>query len=322
MRRFLNKVFKHTTKSSQFGAPTLPSDLSFSELTYMTKRGFLAGKLSQYLSMKREEGSSLFYQSLARTTFKKSKIENDHERLLQLSEQMLEWGKQNENIPEKIKKLDVKDDIQNAMLKAYDMFEKDLFLSGDVILDENSEVSAKHNEKPDPTWLVYREVIFAATQGQFLLISEEEVTTYKAGNVLYEGWIKERSDIPTCRNQAKEIFEQKEFNKAKVMSWLLVLSEAITNTIKHAEEGKMTLIEDGEKKEMRFVIEDKGPGFSLEELPKTTLLAGYSTKKSMGQGFSLMMKMSKQVLLYTSPVGSTVILTFDCSQEIEGKVVS
>jgi anti-sigma regulatory factor (Ser/Thr protein kinase) len=104
------------------------------------------------------------------------------------------------------------------------------------------------------------------------------------------------------------------------MSWILVLSEAITNTIKHAELGKMTLVESVEEEEIRFVIEDNGPGFPLKDLPKNTLLAGCSTKKSMGQGFTLMMKIAKQVILYTSPRGSTIILTFDSTKEVGGSL--
>jgi hypothetical protein len=40
----------------------------------------------------------------------------------------------------------------------------------------------------------------------------------------------------------------------------------------------------------------------------------------MGQGFTLMMKMTKQVILYTSSEGSTIILRFDSSKEKEGNV--
>jgi hypothetical protein len=38
----------------------------------------------------------------------------------------------------------------------------------------------------------------------------------------------------------------------------------------------------------------------------------------MGQGFTLMMKMTKQVVLYTSPIGSTLILLFDSAKETGG----
>nr|WP_275695532.1 ATP-binding protein [Fredinandcohnia sp. SECRCQ15] len=197
------------------------------------------------------------------------------------------------------------------MLKAFAIYKNELFQSPieTVVLGPTT--------RNDEKWEVYRDVVFAATQGRLLLISEDEVNRYKEGNILCERTIKDRSDIPTCRNIVKSCLENREISNSQIMSWLLALSEAITNTIKHAEEGKMTLIEDLEKNEIRFVIDDNGPGFQLDELPRATLLAGYSTKKSMGQGFTLMMKMAKQLLLYSSPKGSILILVFDMVKEKE-----
>jgi anti-sigma regulatory factor (Ser/Thr protein kinase) len=316
LRRLLDKVFNNSSKETKLEVPSLPSDLSFSEFNHITKRGYLARKIGQYLDLNVEERDMLFYLSLTSRSFLHSNNDNPSEFILHLSEQMLKWNEQKEDMVQKIEGLKIRDDIQNAMLKAYEMHKQELFSLSYRQLEQSHVVS--FNQKDNSEWEVYRDVIFAATQGQFLLISEEEVRKYKTGVVFCEGEIKKRSDIPICRNHAKESLERQGFSKAKIMSWLLVLSEAITNTIKHAEEGKMTLIENVENNEIRFVIEDKGPGFSLKELPKTTLLAGYSTKKSMGQGFTLMMKMAKQVLLFTSSKGSTIILIFDSCKEKKG----
>lgn len=276
------------------------------------RRGFLAREISQYLGLTITEGDTLFYQSLTQLSFIHSNDEKQIEFVLHLSELMLKWNEQQLDIVNQINSLNIKNNLQNSMLKAYQTYEKELFLRQPQSLKQDNQDAFQQEQSK---WEVYRDVIFAATQGKFLLISKEEVRKYKEGNVFCEGIIKERSDIPACRNFARECLELKGFNKTKVMSWLLVLSEAITNTIKHAEEGKMTLVESEQNSEIRFVIEDRGPGFCLQELPKTTLLEGYSTKKSMGQGFTLMMKMAKQVLLCTSPKGSTIILTFDSSQD-------
>ncbi|OMP67505.1 ATP-binding protein [Domibacillus epiphyticus] len=318
MRRFIEKVFKDSSKEPNFSAPSLPPQLPYLDIFYMTNRGFLAKKLGQYVGLHSDEGAALFYHSFSQLSFDDSNQENQYEYLLYLSEQMLKWNKLKHNIPLQVKNLDVNPDIQNALLKAYEMHKTDLFsMSYEAAVHDNKVDS---NTQMDPKWVIYRDVIFAATQEKFLLISEEEVNTYRQGTVFCKGMIKNRSDIPECRNLAKQSLESENVSKSTIMSWLLLLSEAITNTIKHAEEGKMTLIKDEKNHEIRFIIEDNGPGFNLEDLPRTTLLAGYSTKKSMGQGFTLMMKMSKQVLLYTSSRGSTLILTFDISKEKEGEL--
>ncbi|WP_180954899.1 ATP-binding protein [Bacillus sp. V3-13] len=260
-------------------------------------------------------GEAVFYRSLASFNLKYSENKNNQTGfILELSQKMLNWHQQQLDIPQQIINLDIKNDLQNAMLKAFEIHKKDLFIS----TPQQTDQVVSFREQENNEWEVYRDVIYAATQGQFLLISDEEVKKYTEGNVLLNAEIKNRADIPISRNQAKETLEREGFTKSKIMGWILVLSEAITNTIKHAEEGKLTIIEDEKSNEVRFVIEDKGPGFSLKELPKNTLLAGYSTKKSMGQGFTLMMKMAKQVLLFTSSHGSTIILIFDSSKEKAG----
>jgi anti-sigma regulatory factor (Ser/Thr protein kinase) len=312
VRRLLDKVFNDYAKETEIKFPSLPSNLSFSEFSYITKRGYLARKIGQYLDLNVEEADKLFYLSLSRTPCIEPNNENSNELILYLSDQMLKWNGQQHDIKDNIKNLKVRNDIQNALLKGYELHKEDLFSFSSLLVEETQVTS--FNEKGNSEWEIYRDVIFAATQGQFLLISEEDVSKYKSGVVFCEGEIKQRSDIPICRNNAKESLEKEGFSSPNVMSWLLVLSEAITNTIKHAESGKMTLINNVETNEIRFVIEDKGPGFPLKELPKTTLLSGYSTKKSMGQGFTLMMKMAKQVLLCTSSTGSVIVLIFDVSK--------
>lgn len=314
MRRLFDKVFKDSSKeNNQLSAKSLPSDLAYKEINFRTKRGFLAKKISNYVGLDTAHGDDLFYLSFSSTSFMDLTNENDPLIFLQLSEKMLLWGVKNQDIVQQIKNTDISDEIQNAMLKAFEIVKSDLF-SNPSIAVEQQEFTLSNKQHDDEKWLVYRDVILAATQGKFLLITEKEVNRYMEGIVFCEGTINDRSDIPLCRNRAKESLESKFISKTTIMSWLLVLSEAITNTIKHAEGGKMTLIEDVENNEVRFVIEDRGPGFSLKELPNATLLAGYSTKKSMGQGFTLMMKMAKQVSLFTSPNGSILILNFDSSK--------
>lgn len=301
---------KPSSKETQIGTPSLPSNLTFTELAYMTKRGFLAKKLGHYLGLHTDEGDSLFFLSLSKSSFANPNKENQSEFILYLSEQLLKWSDQNQDVPQQIKSLDIRVDIQNAMLKAYEIYKSDLF---NIPAEKEKTVST--NLTSNDKWEVYRDVIFAVTQGKFLLIKKEEVNKYKEGIVLCEGTIKNRSDIPICRTLARESLELEGFNKTTIMSWLLVLSEAITNIVKHAEEGKMTLIKDEKNQEIRFVIEDKGPGFALKNLPKMTLLAGYSTKNSLGQGFTLMMKMAKTISLFTSSEGSIIILIFDLKKE-------
>lgn len=312
MRRLFKPFFKAPKKDTKIEVPSLPADLPYSDFNYIVNRGYLAKKIGQYLELNNIEADQLFYLSLSKESFSTFNKENKKDYILYLSEQLLKWHDQQQDISQKVKELPLNNYLQNVLLKTYEIHKKDIFVAG--------VTSAPNTEKVDGEWEIYRDVMNAATQGQFLLISEAEIGKYKIGIELCEWKIIGRQDIPLCRKIAKERLEARNFNKSKIMSWLLVLSEAITNIIKHAEQGKMTILESKENNEIRFVIEDKGPGFPLKELPKNTLLAGYSTKNSMGQGFTLMMKMAKQVLLCSTPKGSTLILIFDSSREKAGVV--
>ncbi|BCB05716.1 ATP-binding protein [Bacillus sp. KH172YL63] len=302
MRRLFKNVFKDTSLDDQ--QPALPPDMTYKDLQYRTKRGFLAKKLTEYAGMGAMEGDDLFYRSISMDS--EAERNGEYGFFLEISEQMLEWADEGSDLREEIHRLTIRPEIQNAMLKAYEMFKEELFSER-----KSSEPVENALSLEDEKWKVYRDVILASTQGKLLLLLEKELTGYKQGRILAEGTIHIFSDIPRCRKLAQQTLEEMGYSNASIMSWLLVLSEAITNTIKHGEEGKMTLIEDEDQNEIRFMIEDKGPGFPLEDLPKATLLAGYSTKKSLGQGFTLMMKISKQVCLYSSTKGSTIILSFN-----------
>ncbi|MGF2617868.1 ATP-binding protein [Rossellomorea aquimaris] len=316
MRRLIDKVFKDSQKDKEKPeAMSLPFHLSYGDIQYRTKRGFLAGKLAQYAGKSPETGDQLFYSSL-KLLFVDQESKDDLFYLF-LSESMLRWAEKGLDIRWKIENMPVKTEIQNAMFKAYDMYRKEFF----SFPEKNTNFSYEMDDRQEGSqWEVYRDVILASSQGKLLLISELELKGLKKGRTFCEGSVKELADIPKCRHLAKSALEEKGYKEPLIMGWLLALSEAITNTIKHGEEGKMILIDDEGQDEIRFIIEDRGPGFPLKDLPNATLLGGYSTKKSLGQGFTLMQKMTKQICLYTTSAGSTVVLRFNRQLELEQRI--
>jgi len=199
------------------------------------------------------------------------------------------------------------------LLEVFEESKEDIHLY--IPLKPNVSDIVHADEGEDKVWQVYRDVIYAVTQSKFRLIRQNEVDLYKQGKLLCEASIKERSDIPKARDLAKQQLLDCGVSQKAIMGQLLVISEAITNILKHAEEGKMTIVQ-GETENINVLVQDKGPGFPLKLLPNTVLMAGYSTKQSLGQGFTLMMKMADQVLLMTIPgEGSTIILVFKCKKE-------
>lgn len=310
MRRFLN--FRKENQNDELNddlvnVPSLPNDVSYSELIHRTKRGFLAKKMAFYLEMDQKELDTVYFLSLSEKVFDSFKEASLNHQLVYCSERLLDWIKTDKEVKKKIDELPVNTQFKNAILKAFDIHKNCLI---DNTTQENQLSQKNVNEK----WKIYRDVIYSATQERLLLINKEEAEALKSGDVLVENKVKVISDIPKSRMEVKTKLESAGYKKSELMSWLLVISEAITNTLKHAEEGKLTVIEDKEKSALRVIVEDKGSGFQLENLPKATLMAGYSTKKSLGQGFQLMLKMANQIFLYTSNQGSTVIVTFEVNR--------
>lgn len=155
---------------------------------------------------------------------------------------------------------------------------------------------------------LYHDVLFAATGGRLQLMSQEEMSP------LLEGWsqvcellITEPSQIAVARRIAEEVAQSANLDAEGASDAALCVSEAVTNALKF---GTRVIFRGGLfEDQMRFLIEDDGPGLERALLPQVTLQKGFSTGASMGMGFSLMLEMMDQVGLVTGPNGTTVLLS-------------
>lgn len=310
MKRLLERFFRPSSQAEGEPLfPPLPPDQSLPEIKQRAIVGYLAYRFAQRFGL--HNADSLFYQSFTKKSFAIPLSIVDKEFPLYLASLLLKWIQDGEEVRDKVKELNLSADFESTVMKTF------LECKEQIINEAPMATAGKDRTTEEDVietseckeWQIYRDVMYAVTQKKFLLISKNELPRYRAGTVICEGVVKERSDIPKCRQLAHQALQELGFEMSNVTSWLLMISEAVTNILKHAEEGKMVLVDcDGV---IRVIIEDKGPGFSLKDLPNTTLMAGYSTKKSLGQGFTLILKMAEQVLLYTSSKGSTLILTLN-----------
>jgi anti-sigma regulatory factor (Ser/Thr protein kinase) len=222
---------------------------------------------------------------------------------------LVKWTEEDEDVYLRVKELPLSEKEHRGLLELYEEIKTDIGLYMPALHSTTGNPPSEEDE----IWQVYRDVIYAVTQRKFMLIRQQEVERYKQGKLLCKATIMERPDIPKAREMAKQSFLDMGIPQTIVMSHLLVISEAITNILKHAREGTMLIVESSSH--IYVLVEDRGPGFPLKLLPNTTLMAGYSTKKSLGQGFTLMMKMTELVMLSTIPgEGSTLILVFNPSE--------
>lgn len=156
---------------------------------------------------------------------------------------------------------------------------------------------------------VYRQVIAAVTGGRLLLLEPAELDAeldaqpaVPVGDVL----LTVPQDIGRARRHLEQLLDQESWDPARRRQLLLCLSEVATNAVKHAGGGTVKFAWAGGR--LRVVVRDSGPGINLDKLPSATLQAGFSTRASLGMGFSILLQYVDTVWLATGPQGTTVVL--------------
>jgi anti-sigma regulatory factor (Ser/Thr protein kinase) len=153
----------------------------------------------------------------------------------------------------------------------------------------------------------YQDVIHTLSNHKIHLCIQEQELLDRLGDYIDSMPIMNVNDVPRSRNFVSQYVENYCVTKSK-MEVMVAVSEAATNLIKHATKGDITLFFN--KDMFQVLITDNGPGIPLHELPKTILVSGYSSKRSLGKGFSLMSALSEKVTVYTSSAGTKVLLEF------------
>lgn len=77
----------------------------------------------------------------------------------------------------------------------------------------------------------------------------------------------------------------------------------------------MKIYKDGNV--LKVYVRDTGDGIKLEDLPRSTLLAGYSSRKSLGQGLNILLKFMDRVFLSTNSQGTTLVLEKDVGNDTQ-----
>jgi HD-GYP domain-containing protein (c-di-GMP phosphodiesterase class II)/anti-sigma regulatory factor (Ser/Thr protein kinase) len=140
-----------------------------------------------------------------------------------------------------------------------------------------------------------------------LHVSLEELEN-QLGELLHEIQISKNSDVPKSREIIKSILEQHMPNLDS-MKVQVAVTEAVTNVLKHATGGQLFIYL--KENQLQFFISDKGSGIPLHEIPKTILVSGYSSKRSLGQGFKMIGKFSDRVQIHTSSQGTQVLIEYN-----------
>src|SRR5262249_49359737 len=124
-------------------------------------------------------------------------------------------------------------------------------------------------------------------------------------------------DVKAVRDTIQRIARCAGMTDDRVEDLTLCASEAVTNALKHAGGGNVSL--DHQAGTVRVPVADQGSGIDQLQLPRATLMKGYSTRASMGLGFTLMHELADRLYLNTGPHGTTVILEMALQRQSEAE---
>lgn len=154
----------------------------------------------------------------------------------------------------------------------------------------------------------YRDTILSVTDGKLNICEYEDLEPFivKAAD---EMEVNDYSQVAEARRFVEEFVEEHGIKGDRKDDFMVGVGEAITNAVKHGELGKVYIGADAEC--AWVVISDRGVGIESLILPRAVLLRGFSTKPSLGLGYSIMLEVSDRILLNTGERGTTVVLMKD-----------
>jgi PAS domain S-box-containing protein len=157
----------------------------------------------------------------------------------------------------------------------------------------------------------YRDTILSVTDGKLDICDPPELKPYIAGAQIKVD-VPDASQVSPARREAERFCREHGLDGERLDTFMIGVGEAITNAIKHANSGRVYA---GARDGTVWVgVADKGSGISSLILPRATLLRGFSTKPSLGLGYTIMLEVSDHILLKTGERGTMVVLVRDLSE--------
>jgi len=151
----------------------------------------------------------------------------------------------------------------------------------------------------------YQVTIASVTDGKLNLTNYEEIDmliTSSAQMLL----LSSSSDLTMLRHTVSEYCSNAGMSEERTDALISAVGEAAANAVKHANGGMARIgLKDNR---IQVCIQDGGPGMDALTLSKATLLKGFSTKPSMGLGYSIILASVDTVYLATESKGTWVLM--------------
>jgi len=172
-------------------------------------------------------------------------------------------------------------------------------------ITEVKRAEAELQERDRAIRQAYVDVIAAVTGNKLILMTEAELEAALGEPVSPLRELNAFEGLSAARADIKKAFAESFPDVTTVDELIVGVCEALTNSIKHAGAARYRVFRHDETAQV--MIADDGPGVDFATLPKAALEAGFSTKGSLGVGFTIMLELSDRLLLSTQE-GSTIVV--------------
>lgn len=181
---------------------------------------------------------------------------------------------------------------------------KSLADSNAQLADANARLLETEQERR----IFHRDVLMAVTGGKLRLVEPDEMppADMDLGQSFLTVPLDQPQDASSLRRTLQSLAEQQHMPYEQVADLCTGVTEAATNAVKHGHGGTALVWTSPDA--IVVQISDHGEGIAPVNLARATLDAGYSTRKSLGMGFFLMLQSSDTLVLSTSDTGTSILL--------------
>ncbi len=179
----------------------------------------------------------------------------------------------------------------------------------DTTARKQAEVALRRAEEEKRQF--YRETISSVTDGKLQVVGIDE-SRYYLSLAEIQTTISTHAEAAAVRRTVEEYCRDHGLEGDDLVLFVTGVGEAMNNSIKHA--GSAVVFAGVGTDTVWVGCADHGPGIATITLPSATLRRGYSTKVSMGMGYSIMLEVSDRIVLSTGHEGTTVVLVKSLTQ--------
>ncbi|MDP2211598.1 MAG: PAS domain S-box protein [Candidatus Aquicultor sp.] len=177
-------------------------------------------------------------------------------------------------------------------------------------ITDRKRMEAELERRREQEKQIYADAMAAVTGGQFLLCAYENIGDHRRGRVVLSHDVTKPEEIHPVRALLGLYLLERGVSLDRRYEIQIAAAEALGNMVKYAAGGRMEIRAD---EVLQIEVVDSGPGINFAMLPRSVLMLGFSTKGTLGFGFTIMLEFADHLYLATGPAGTTIILEFQWS---------